>query len=251
MLNYTIYLDLKMFALANSKELLNKISMIVSQKCVKVEAALMTFASVNENMQNWYAFELAKRKADTYTYEGYKEYLGYMPPDFLQSWKEAATECGQMLGNNGVVFFVFITELHHKITTMAIYSCPDGYDIVKPGNLESVWGRHFENQRSNPVYLIGKDLIPYELYHPPAYDNIDYSRYEDYPMNEIYEMIEEASEKRTSRAEKKRIENLLTTTPRKRKGYFLVTGLAPEIIPFGSNEDKSEEKQLETDHDQL
>ena len=59
----SFHLDLKMFALANSKELLNRAAMIVCQKCIDFQADLMTFSSVKENKPDWYAFEYAKKRA--------------------------------------------------------------------------------------------------------------------------------------------------------------------------------------------
>ena len=234
---YTFSLNLKMFALANNKELLNNAAMIICQKQIKFTADLMTFASVKERKQNWYAFRFAKKLADSY--KGTESSLYGGNPDFLPSWKEAADQCGKLMGNNGVVFFMFMINYRDGRTKpIAIYSCPEGFGYVHSNTLEAAWGRSFEKPLSNPVYVIGKELVPYELHHPSNYTDIDFSRYANDPLNDIYEKITASAETRIKKAEKKILEKLKTADPKKRQGYYLVTDEKPETIPFETDGDK-------------
>ena len=225
-----------MFALANSKELLNTAASVICQKCLKLEAKIMTFSSVKKNKQDWYAFKFAKEQAGTYSYKGTMiTKLGAMPSDFIKSWKEALNECGKILGNNGVVFVTFLFTFSYipaTVEPMAFYSCPEGYDYMYSSTLESAWGKSFDKPLSNPVYLIGKSLVPYELFHTPDYSNIEHYRSENDDVSEIYADRERATESRCSRANKKNLEMLKIADPRKRQGYYLVTNENPETIPF-------------------
>lgn len=242
----SFHLDLKMFALANSKELLNHAAMIVCQKCIDFQADLMTFSSVKENKPDWYAFEYAKKRADEYSYKGVYRQLSEMPSDFLQPYKEALEQCGKLLGNNGVVFITFvISELDCTIKTMALHSCPEGFHTVYSSQLKAAWGRCFEKPLSNPVYVIGKDLVPHELFNPPNYTDIDFSRYENDSMSEMNDKITTAAETRYRKAEKKKLENLKTADPKIRQGYYLVTSKNAEVIPFEKKKEKATAPQPE------
>ena len=232
----TFDLDLKMFALAKDKELLNSAALMICQKCIEFTAELMTFRSVKENKQDYFAFRFAKKDVDKYAYKGsFDNVLRENPSDFLCLWKETLDECGKILGNDGVVFCMFmINDSIAGSKPVAYYSSPDGVGRATSSTLEAAWGRHFVKPLSNPVYLIGKELVPYELYHTPDANNIDYSQC--YDREERWELFDEtmtAAKTRAERSEKKKIEMLKTADPRKRQGYYLVTDKTAEGIPFG------------------
>ena len=228
----TVKTDLKMFAVANSRELLNSAALIIYQKRMKFRAKVMTFTSDAKNAQEWYAFECKKEPVLSYECEGIFWERAF-PSDFFPSWKDVLKECGELLGNNGIVFCVFCTHYPNgEDNAVAYYSCPEGVGRQASGMVKAAWGRKFEKGISSPVYKIGNQLIPYELYHSEVPRQVYYPRGAD----SSYDLMLEKKKEKMAAARGKKAPGKQPAEPEKRKGYYEVAGAEAEKIPFGIND---------------
>lgn len=228
-----IIIDFRMFALANSKELLNSVALIIYQRCLKFRTRVMTFSTDAKNAQEWYGFEYAKDHISRYDCQQYRDPRRELYPVVFEPWKNTLDECGKLLGNNGIVFCLFNIQNpdEEENCPIAYYSSPDGVGKQTSGTVKAAWGRHFEKGIKSPVYMIGSQLVPYELSHTKTTMQVRYPRGADSSYDL---MLEKRREKLASARSKKAPKEKQETE--KKKGYYEVAVEEPEKIPFGIND---------------
>ncbi len=213
----------KLFALANDKDLLDRVSMILFEKCFQFQADLMVFTSDAKNAQYWYGIKCEKRIDETVDEE-----------EFYAPWLAVLEECGKTLGNNGIVFCQFMEYSWGEKRAVARYSSPKGVGEQDSHCQRKAWANGFDAANKTAIYNIGKLLIPDELYNTKEPSGMAY-----YPngADSSYDLVLERKREALAHARRLKTEKepAVDENPAesdKKKGYYRVDIASPEQVPF-------------------
>lgn len=236
MSSWDIKIDCKLFAIANSKELLDTVAQIIYKNGFRFKADVMVFAS-DENEQIWYAFECKKEPAVKCECKNVIRDKN-IPADFYPTWMNILEECGKLLGSNGIVFNLFYTQYPNgEKNATAYYSSPEGVGKQTSNHTKAAWYRNFDKSTKKAISGIGNMLIPYELYHTTTPRQVYYpagadSSY-DLMLEKKRERLEYARQKKEAKA---KAEEKQSAEQEKKKGYYQIMITDPERTPFAIND---------------
>ena len=229
-----VSIDYKLFAIANSKELLNQAARLVYDKGFQFKPApVLTYVS-DESEQVWYAFECGEQYAARFECVSYAMAKGAIPESFWDGWKALLGECGELLENNGVVFNLFyIRYPNGEKEPIAYYCSPGGVGHVRSHTLKSVWYKTFDKSVKKGISSIGNILMPYEMYHTKAPRDVFYPEGADSSYDDLLEKRREKMAAARAKKEELKKAGIKPDETEVKKGFYQFGDPGPETVPYG------------------
>ncbi len=230
-----VSIDYNVFAIANSKELLNQAAQLVYEKGYGFQPApVLTFVS-DESEQVWYAFECKKAYAVSFECISYALADSAIPGSFWDGWKGLLGECGELLGNNGVVFNMFYIHYpNFEDKPIAHYSGPNGVGTSWANSKPTVWYRDFDKSVKKGISEVGKILMPYEMFHTKTPRDVYYPEGADSSYDDLLEQRREKMALARAKKEELKKAGVKPDDSDVKKGFYQFGDPGPETVPLGA-----------------